>query len=211
MLLAGAFVGILAAILSARPDVPFGIIMLALMGLLAGQMMYRWKMDLILVTAIVVARRRSPRMAVGPWGQHKDDKGKLVQGPVGSRRRVAERRGGHHHRASSRSVALEDPTNADPRIPAPGPDGKRPDDAPRTTPRPAQVKTLPNYLLWMVFLFAFCYCGANMPIWRFAQPVNYIGFWIMLITIVLSAVGMVVAPLTRRDGRGGQRRSARSR
>ena len=50
MLLAGAFVGILAAILSARPDVPFGIVMLALMGLLAGQMMYRWKMDLILVT-----------------------------------------------------------------------------------------------------------------------------------------------------------------
>ena len=31
------------------------IIALALMGLLAGQMMYRWKMDLILVTVIVVA------------------------------------------------------------------------------------------------------------------------------------------------------------
>src|ERR1700687_3439333 len=46
MLLAGAFIGILAAILSARPDVPFGIIMLALMGLLAGQMMYRWKMGI---------------------------------------------------------------------------------------------------------------------------------------------------------------------
>jgi carbon starvation protein len=46
-----------------------------------------------------------------------------------------------------------------------------------------------------VFLFAFSYLGANMPIWRFAQPVAYIGFWIMLITIVLSAVGMVVAPL----------------
>ena len=41
LLLAGAFVGIMAAILSARPDVPFGIIMLALMGLLAGQMLYR--------------------------------------------------------------------------------------------------------------------------------------------------------------------------
>jgi carbon starvation protein len=48
----------------------------------------------------------------------------------------------------------------------------------------------------MLFLFVFSYCGANMPIWRFAQPVNYIGFWIMLITIVLSAVGMFVAPLT---------------
>ena len=47
----------------------------------------------------------------------------------------------------------------------------------------------------MVFLFAFSYLGANLPIWRFAQPVNYIGFWITLITILLSAVGMVAAPL----------------
>ncbi len=29
--------------------------MLALMGLLAGQMMYQWKMDLIVVTLVVVA------------------------------------------------------------------------------------------------------------------------------------------------------------
>src|SRR5512144_2295915 len=73
MLLAGAFVGILAAILSARPDVPFGIVMLAVMGLLAGQMMYRWKMDLIVTTAIVVFVTIAA-MALGPWGQHRDDK-----------------------------------------------------------------------------------------------------------------------------------------
>ena len=47
----------------------------------------------------------------------------------------------------------------------------------------------------MVFLFVFSYLGANLPIWRFAQPVNYIGFWVMLITILLSAVGMIAAPL----------------
>jgi carbon starvation protein len=47
----------------------------------------------------------------------------------------------------------------------------------------------------MLFLFVFSYLGANLPIWRFAQPVNYIGFWIMFITIVLSAVGMIVGPL----------------
>ncbi len=83
MLLAGAFVGILAAILSARPDVPFGIITLALMGLLAGQMMYRWKMNLFLVTAIVVAVTLGA-MALGPWGQTKNEKGAIVQGPVGA-------------------------------------------------------------------------------------------------------------------------------
>src|SRR3989442_4194915 len=54
LLLAGAFVGILAGILDPRADVPFGILMLAVMGLLAGQMLYRWKMDLILVTVVAV-------------------------------------------------------------------------------------------------------------------------------------------------------------
>ena len=193
MLLAGAFVGILAAILSARPDVPFGIIMLALMGLLAGQMMYRWKMDLVLVTAIVVVATIAA-MALGPWGQHKDDKGKLVQGPIGAAI-VSLNASVDDLNGKQPILSLADPTNADPRIPVPGPDGKRPTTAAYDAAT-NQVKTLPNYLLWMVFLFVFSYCGANMPIWRFAQPVNYIGFWIMLITIVLSAVGMVVAPLT---------------
>src|SRR5512141_2687868 len=54
LLIAAAFVGILAAILAARSDVPFGILMLALMGLAAGYMLYRMKMNLITVTAIVV-------------------------------------------------------------------------------------------------------------------------------------------------------------
>ncbi len=193
MLLAGAFVGILAAILSARPDVPFGIVMLALMGLLAGQMMYRWKMDLVLVTAIVVAATIAA-MALGPWGQHKDDKGKLVQGPVAGAI-VSLNASVDSLSGKQPLMQLVDPTAADPRIPVPGPDGKRPTTAAYDAAT-GQVKTLPNYLLWMAFLFVFSYCGANMPIWRFAQPVNYIGFWIMLITIVLSAVGMVVAPLT---------------
>jgi carbon starvation protein len=193
MLLAGAFVGILAAILSARPDVPVGIITLALMGLLAGQMMYRWKMDLILVTVITVAVTILA-MALGPWGQHKDDKGKLVQGPVGAA--VVSVNAAVDNLSGKQSLlSIVDPTGADPRIPVPGPDGKRPTTAVYDAAT-GLVKTLPNYLLWMLFLFVFSYCGANMPIWRFAQPVNYIGFWIMLITIVLSAVGMLVAPLT---------------
>src|SRR5215470_15557370 len=54
LLVAGAFVGILAGILDPRADVPFGIFMLAVMGLLMGQALYRWKMDLILVTLVAV-------------------------------------------------------------------------------------------------------------------------------------------------------------
>jgi len=200
MLLAGAFVGILAAILSARPDVPVGIIMLALMGLLAGQMMYRWKMDLILVTVITVAITILA-MVLGPWGQTKNEKGQIVQGPVGAAI-VSVNKAVDDLTGKQELMSIVDPTGADPRVPVPGPDGKRPTTAVYDAAT-GLVRTMPNYLLWMIFLFVFSYCGANMPIWRFAQPVNYIGFWIMLITIVLSAVGMVVAPLTGvTDGAG---------
>jgi carbon starvation protein len=192
MLLAGAFIGILAAILSARPDVPFGIVMLALMGLLAGQMMYRWKMGIMGVTVLVVALTLGG-MALGPMGQHRDEQGKLVNGPVAAA--VASLNSAVDSLTDRQPLfTVVDPTAADPRIPAPGADGKRPSTAAYDAAT-GQLKTLPNYLLWMLFLFAFSYLGANLPIWRFAQPVNYIGFWITSITILLSALGMVVAPL----------------
>jgi len=192
MLLAGAFIGILAAILSARPDVPFGIVMLALMGLLAGQMMYRWKMGIMGVTVLVVAITLAG-MVAGPWGQHRDEKGALVQGPVAAAI-VTVNSAVDSINDRQPLFSVEDPTMADPRIPAPGKDGKRP-TTPAYDSATGLLKTLPNYLMWMVFLFAFSYMGANLPIWRFAQPVNYIGFWITSITILLSALGMVVAPL----------------
>ncbi|OGA72821.1 MAG: hypothetical protein A3G81_12010 [Betaproteobacteria bacterium RIFCSPLOWO2_12_FULL_65_14] len=192
MLLAGAFVGILAAILSARPDVPFGIIMLALMGLLAGQMMYRWKMGIMSVTVFVVALTLAG-MVAGPWGQHRDEKGALVHGPVAAA--VVQLNSAVDEINDRQPLfTVEDPTAADPRIPAPGKDGKRASTAAYDAGT-GMLKTLPNYIWWMIFLFAFSYMGANLPIWRFAQPVNYIGFWITSITILLSALGMVVAPL----------------
>jgi carbon starvation protein len=192
MLLAGAFIGILAAILSARPDVPFGIVMLALMGLLAGQMMYRWRFGITGVTVLVVAITLGA-MALGPMGQHQDAGGAPVQGPVGASVAWVNQK---VDSLSDRQplFSVEDPTMADPRIPAPRADGSRP-TTPAYDAATGQLKTLPNYILWMLFLFAFSYLGANLPIWRFAQPVNYIGFWIMFITIILSAVGMIVGPL----------------
>ena len=192
MLLAGAFIGILAAILSARPDVPFGIVMLALMGLLAGQMMYRWRFGITGVTVLVVAVTLGA-MALGPMGQHQDAGGALVQGPVGASVAWVNQK---VDSISDRQplFSVEDPTMADPRIPAPRADGSRP-TTPAYDAATGQLKTLPNYILWMLVLFAFSYLGANLPIWRFAQPVNYIGFWIMFITIILSAVGMIVGPL----------------
>ncbi|HYB50053.1 MAG TPA: carbon starvation CstA family protein [Burkholderiaceae bacterium] len=200
MLLAGAFVGILAAILSARPDVPFGIVILALAGLLAGQMMYRWKMGIMTVTVFVVALTLGG-MAAGPFGQHRDENGALVNGPVAAvvarLNNAVDGINGHEP-----LFRVEDPTLSDPRIPAPGKDGMRP-STPAFDATTGQIKTLPNYLLWTVLLFVFSYLGANLPIWRFAQPVNYIGFWITLITVLLSALGMVVAPILETRDAGG--------
>jgi carbon starvation protein len=193
MLLAGAFIGILAAIFSARADVPLGIVMLALMGLLAGQMMYRWKVGIIPTTVLVVVLTLAG-MALGPWGQHRDEKGAMVPGPVAAAV-IAVNNAVDGINARQPLFSVEDPTMADPRIPAPGKDGKRPTTSAYDAAT-GLVKTLPNYLLWMLFLFVFSYLGANLPIWRFAQPVNYIGFWIMLITILLSAIGAILAPFT---------------
>src|SRR5215831_18382367 len=193
LLVAGAFIGILSAVLAARPDVPFGIIVLALMGLLAGQMMYRWKMDIIMVTVLVVTVTLAA-IALGPAGAHKDEKGAVVPGPVAGAI-VAVDKAADSLTGNQPVLLTADPTFADPRIPPPGKDGKRPNTASYDAAN-GLVRTLPSYLLWMVFLFVFSYLGANLPIWRFAQPVNYIGFWITLITIGLSAIGAFLAPLT---------------
>jgi carbon starvation protein len=192
LLIAGAFIGILAAILAARPDVPFGILALALMGLLAGYMMYRLKMDLILVTAIVVVVTLAA-MILGPFGQKVVD-GKLQQGPIGNMM-IAINKAFDSMSGGNALFSVVDPTNADPRIPAPGADGKRPATA-LYDPATGLINTMPSYLFWTLFLFVFSYLGAHLASWRFAQPVNYIGFWITLITIGLSAIGAVLAPIT---------------
>src|SRR5512146_884918 len=84
LLIAGAFMGIMAALLAARADVPLGIIVLGIMGLLAGQMLYKWKMDLIVVTAIVVFVTVAA-MVLGPVGAVANDKGGIDwKGPVNS-------------------------------------------------------------------------------------------------------------------------------
>jgi carbon starvation protein len=193
LLVAGAFVGILAAILAAFPHVPFGIIVLALMGLAAGYMMYRLKMDLIVVTAIVVIVTLGA-MILGPIGNRVVD-GTPVYGPVsgaivGLNTAINRLSGGQP------LFTVVDPTNADPRIPALNPQtGERPKTA-TYDPATGQINTLPSYIFWVLFLFVFSYLGANLAIWKFAQPVNYIGFWITLLTIGLSALGAVLAPLT---------------
>jgi carbon starvation protein len=197
LLVAGAFMGIMAALLAARPDVVFGIIMLGVMGALAGQMLYRWKMDLIVVTVIVVGVTILA-MILGPLGAvNAEGKLDFSQGTI-SRVVVAFNTGINSLTGGNAVMVVTDPTNADPRVPAPGADGKRASTAVYNA-ETGEIKTMPSYLFWALFLLGFSYLAATLPIWRFAQPVNYIGFWITLITIGLSAIGAILAPIFRPD------------
>jgi carbon starvation protein len=196
LLVAGAFMGIMSALMAARPDVPFGILMLGIMGFLAGQMLYKWKMDLIVVTAIVVIVTILA-MVFGPFGATVNPETKAMQwqGPINGAV-VAFNNAINQITGGQSVMTVYDPTNADPRIPAPGPDGKRPSTAVYDAETGA-IKTMPAYLFWALFILAFSYLAATLPIWRFAQPVNYIGFWITLLTIGLSAIGAVLAPFIK--------------
>jgi carbon starvation protein len=197
LLVAGAFMGIMAALMAARPDVPFGIIALGAMGLLAGQMLYKWKMDLIVVTGVVVlvtllAMMFGPFRAVGADGKLDFTRGPISSVVLGFNNAVNKISGGNA------VMTVTDPTNADPRIPAPAADGTRASTAVYNADT-GEIKTMPSYLFWALFLLVFSYLASTLPIWRFAQPVNYIGFWITLLTIGFSAIGAVLAPFIKPD------------
>jgi carbon starvation protein len=197
LLVAGAFMGIMAALMAARPDVPLGIIALGVMGLLAGQMLYKWKMDLILVTGIVVVVTLLA-MAFGPFGAvNAEGKMDFTQGPISSAV-LGFNNAINKITGDNAVMVVTDPTNADPRIPAPAADGTRASTAVYNADT-GEIKTMPAYLFWALFLLAFSYLASTLPIWRFAQPVNYIGFWITLLTIGFSAIGAVLAPFIKPD------------
>ncbi len=198
LLIAGAFVGILGGILDPRADVPFGILMLAIMGLLAGQMLYRWKMDLIVVTIVAVAITLGS-MALGAKGlvpvkgttpDGKPAAAMTYMGPVNS---IVNKIDDGINRISGGQAlySVVDPTRADPRmaVTVVNPQGKI---VPKYLSQTGAIKMMPSFLFWCLFLFAFSYLGTVLPIWRFAQPVNYLGFWVTFLTIGLSAIGAVV-------------------
>jgi carbon starvation protein len=198
LLLAGAFVGIMAGIFDPRADVPFGIFMLAVMGLLMGQMLYRWKMDLVVVTLVAVIVTLGS-MAIGAKGivmskgttpDGKPATAMIFAGPVNS---AVQKLGDGINRLSGQQplYTVVDPTRSDPRLATTivNPDGKI---VPKYVDQNGAIKMLPSFIFWCVFVFAFSYLGTVLPIWRFAQPTNYIGFWVTFLTIGLSALGAIV-------------------
>jgi carbon starvation protein len=191
LLIAGAFVGIMAAILSARPDVPFGILVLALMGLFGGYAIYRMRMSIIGVTVLTVGVTIAA-MALGPLGATFE----ANKAPNWATAPIAGVFNSFNASVNGSPIyTVLDPTSADPRIPAPGADGKRPTTAAYNAAT-GEINVLPSFLIASLLLLIFSYIGANTAIWRFAQPVNYIGFWITAIVIGVSAIGAILAPFT---------------
>jgi carbon starvation protein len=47
-----------------------------------------------------------------------------------------------------------------------------------------------SVFFWGIVVLFFCYLGAVLPIWRFAQPVNYVAFWLVLFGILGAIVGI---------------------
>jgi carbon starvation protein len=158
LLVAGAFGNIVAGVL-VDPRVPLGIIALALLGLLGGQMLYRMRSDLILVTLVTVG---GTLLAVLLNAD--------AEGPVAGFWKGFN--GALNSIAPSGIATVLNPT---------------------LPPDQQNVPISVSFVFWLLMLFVFCYAGAILPIWRYAQPVNYIGFWLTAITIVLGGLGALLA------------------
>jgi carbon starvation protein len=45
--------------------------------------------------------------------------------------------------------------------------------------------------IWVLAVLVFCYFGATLPIWRWAQPINYLGFWVVFIGMIGIGLGIL--------------------
>jgi carbon starvation protein len=140
LLIMGAFGNAVGKTLMVNPKVPFGMIFLVLMGVLAGQMTYKWKQDIILTSVITVILT-----FVGIW-----------LGTTGAISNIFSALFG---------------------LP----------DSPQWFLGNTQAQVLGTILMVI-----FCYLGAVLPIWSFAQPVNYVSFWIVTLGIVGSILGLLI-------------------
>jgi len=140
LLIMGSFGNAVGKTLMTNPKVPFGIIALVLMGVLAGQMTYRWKRDIILTSVVTVVLT-----FVGIW--------------LGTQPFIANFFTSLYGGATSPVIFLGNTQ--------------------------AQV-------IGTLLMIVFCYLGAVMPIWSFAQPVNYVSFWIVTLGMVGALLGLFI-------------------
>jgi carbon starvation protein len=139
MLSFGAFAVMIAANLTV-PTGPLGIIIWVLMGLLAGQMIYKWKQSIITTTVVTVGIT-----FIGIFFL-------TSLAPV---------------TAFFKAISGGD--------------------------KPPIIFGVTNQaqFIWVIAVLVFCYFGAVLPIWRWAQPINYLGFWVVFIGMVCISLGIV--------------------
>jgi len=146
LLIMGAFGNAVGKSLLVKPQVPFGMIAVVLAGVLAGQMTYKLKQDIILTTIVTVVLA-----FVGIWVSTLPFMSNIFSAIYGL--------------PESPTLFLGN--------------------------NQAQV-------FGTLLMVIFCYLGAVLPIWSFAQPVNYVSFWI----VTLGMVGGVIGLLLWRPGMG---------
>jgi carbon starvation protein len=161
LLVAGAFVGIMAGVLASQPKTQFGIIVLVAMGLLLGQMLYRWRTGLVGATLLTVVVTLAAILA-GPWTEAAfRGLSATIDGLAGN----------------AAIVTYFDPTLAN--------------------FKGAEAKIMPSLLFWAIAICVFCYAGSVLPIWRMAQPVVYVGFWITAMAMALGLGGAALATFVK--------------
>jgi carbon starvation protein len=139
MLSFGAFALMIASNLTV-PSGPLGIIIWLLMGLLSGQMIYKWKQSIItttLVTVVITFLGIFYFTSLGP--------------------------------VMSLFKAISG--------------GDKP---------PIIFGTIDQaQLIWILAVLIFGYLGAVLPIWRWAQPINYLAFWVVFVGMVMISLGIL--------------------
>src|SRR5262245_26138741 len=154
---ASGFVSIMSSVMESQPRTHLGIIVLTAMGLLLGQMLYRWRVGLVGATVLTVGVTFIAVLS-----------GPLTEGiSQGFNAALNSLSGGKP------LVVYFDPTAA-------GFKG-------------ADATIMPSLLFWALAIGAFCYAGSVLPIWRMAQPVVYVAFWVSATAIVLGLVGAALA------------------
>jgi len=142
LLIMGAFGVQVGFGLLLNPAVPLGVIIAVLVGVLAGQMTYKWRQDIILTTVVTVVLA-----FVGIW--------------VGTL----------PFAKSIFNVILGTAGGA----------------SPVWFLQVTQAKFVGSILVVI-----FCYFGAVLPIWRWAQPINYVSFWIVFLGILGGLIGLLI-------------------
>jgi carbon starvation protein len=129
-----------------NPKVPFGMIAVVLMGILAGQMTYKWKADIILTTIVTVGLT-----FFGIWVSTLPFMSNIFSGLYGLQT-VEEK-------VVSPTWFLGN----------------------------TQAQVIATLLV-----IVFCYLGSVLPIWAWAQPVNYVSFWIVSLGVLGGIVGLLI-------------------